>query len=332
MAELMQKRGIEVGPDQVIITNGLTHGLSLVVHALTQPGDRVLVEQPTYLGFLNLLKAHRLEPLGVPLDAEGPRLDVLEQFAVQYRPRFFYTIPSYQNPTGICVSQERRAALLAWAERHSIVLIEDDIYARLSYNGEPPLAIKQRDRQGVVVYATSESKVLFPGLRIGTLVAPQPLHDRILAIRRATDLCGAQVLQRVFAHFVQHKGLQNHLRRVIPVYRRRRDVMLMALRRYMPPGITWTEPTGGYCIWLTLPRLDTLRDLPQAALQHGVAIAAGDVFLTQPGPHQYVRLAFSYEDEETIRNCIKELARLIEIRLHQATQQDHARLDWLPLV
>ncbi len=332
MAEMVQKRGVDVGPDQVIITNGLTHGLSLVVQALAQPGDRVLVEQPTYLGFLNLLKAYRLEPLGVPLDAEGPRLDVLEQFAVQYRPRFFYTIPTYQNPTGLCVSQERRLALLAWAERHGIVLIEDDIYARLAYNGEPPLAIKHHDTQGMVVYTTSESKVLFPGLRIGTLVAAQPLHDRILAIRRATDLCGAQVLQRAFAHFVQHKGLHQHLRRVLPLYRRRRDVMLSALRRYMPPGVSWSEPTGGYCIWLTLPRLDTLRDLPQAALRQGVAIASGDVFLTQAGPHQYVRLAFSYEDEETIRSCIQELARLIEQRLQQATQQQQTHLDWLPLV
>lgn len=332
MAEMVQKRGVDVGPEGVIITNGLTHGLTLVVQTLTQPGDRVLVEQPTYLGFLNLLKAHRLEPIGVPLDAEGPRLDVLEQFAIQYRPRFFYTIPSYQNPTGLCVSQERRSALLAWAERHAIVLIEDDIYARLSYNGEPPAAIKQQDRHGMVIYTTSESKVLFPGLRIGTVVAPRPLHDRILALRRATDLCGSQILQRAFAHFVQHKGLHTHLRRVLPIYRRRRDVMLTALRRYMPSGVSWTEPAGGYCIWLTLPRLDALRDLPQAALQRGVAIASGDVFLTQPGPHQYMRLTFSYEDEETIRNCIQTLAHLIETRLQQAAQQDHTHLDWLPLV
>lgn len=332
MAELVQKRGVAVNPDGLIITNGLTHGLSLVVQALAQPGDRVLVEQPTYLGFLNLLKAYRLEPIGVPLDADGPQLAVLEQLAVQYRPRFFYTIPSYQNPTGLCMSEERRQCLVAWAERHGIVLIEDDIYARLSYNGEAPHAIKYYDRNGVVIYVTSESKVLFPGLRIGTVVAPHPLHERILALRRATDLCGSPILQRTFAHFVQHKGLQQHLRRVLPIYRRRRDVMVTTLRRTMPPGVSWSEPAGGYCIWLTLPRLNTLHDLPQAALQQGLAIAAGEVFLTQPGPQQHIRLAFSYEDEETIRRCVQLVADLITERMHQAAEQNQAAIDWLPLV
>ncbi|MBX3010298.1 MAG: PLP-dependent aminotransferase family protein [Caldilineaceae bacterium] len=332
MADLLEKRGVTVHPDGIIITNGLTHGLSLVVQALTQPGDRVLVEQPTYLGFLNLLKAYRLEPIGVPMDAEGPAMAMLEQLAVQYRPRFFYTIPSYQNPTGLCVSTERRQSLVAWAERHGIVLIEDDIYARLAYDGETPPAMKQVDRSGVVIYTTSESKVLFPGLRIGTIVAPRPLHERILALRRATDLCGSSILQRAFAHFVQQKGLQQHLRRVLPIYRRRRDVMVTMLRRTMPPGVSWSEPAGGYCIWLTLPRLSTLHDLPQAALQQGLAIAAGDVFLTQPGAHYHLRLAFSYEDEETIRRCVQLLSHLIAERIHQATEQDATPIDWLPLV
>lgn len=332
MAELLEKRGVPVGPDQLILTNGLTQGLALVAQTLAQPGDRVLVEQPTYLGFLNLLKAQRLEPIGVPLDEEGPQLAVLEQLAVQYRPRFFYTIPTYQNPTGLCTSAERRAELLAWAERHSIVLVEDDLYARLSYQGEPPPAIKQADSNGSVVYLTSESKVLFPGLRIGVIVAPRPLHERILALRRATDLCSSQLLQRTFAHFVQHKGLHHHLRRVLPIYRRRRDAMITALRRFMPPGVTWTEPAGGYCIWLTLPRLHTLHDLPQAALQQGVAIATGDVFLTQPGPHQHIRLAFSYEDEETIRRCVALLGHLITERIQQAGAPPTEAMDWLPLV
>jgi DNA-binding transcriptional MocR family regulator len=131
---------------------------------------------------------------------------------------------------------------------------------------------------------------------------------------------------------VQHKGLHHHLRRVLPIYRRRRDVMLSALRRHMPAGVSWTEPAGGYCIWLTLPPLGTLRDLPQAALQQGVAIAAGDVFLAQPDAQQHVRLAFSYEDEETIRRSVQVLGNLIGERLHQANQQKQISPEWLPLV
>ena len=178
LATQLSQRGLTATASELIVTNGLTQGLSLVVQILTRPGDRVLVEQPTYLGFLNLLKAHRLEPLGVPFDEEGPDLDVLEQMAVQYRPRFFYTIPTYQNPTGRCVSEKRRKELITWAERHGIVLIEDDIYGRLSYNGTPPAPIKAYDQSEVVIYLTSESKVYFPGLRIGTIMAPQLLHER----------------------------------------------------------------------------------------------------------------------------------------------------------
>ncbi|MEZ4868046.1 MAG: PLP-dependent aminotransferase family protein [Caldilineaceae bacterium] len=332
LTTLLEERGVAATPEQIIITNGLTHGLALLAQALAQPGDRVLVEQPTYLGFLNLLKAQRVEPIGVPWDAEGPQMEVLDRLAVQYRPRFFYTIPTYQNPTGRSVSEERRCALVAWAERHGIVLIEDDIYARLSYNGPPPLALKRLDRSGLVVYATSESKVLFPGLRIGVIVAPRPLHDQILSLRRATDLCGSHLLQRAYAHFIESKGLQHHLRRVLPIYRRRRDAMLTALRRYMPPQVSWTEPEGGYCVWLTLPRLNALGDLHQAALQQGMVLAPGEVFVCQPGPYKHIRLTFSYEDEETIRTCIRILGQLIAARLQQAERDEHELIDWVPLV
>ncbi len=331
LAASLAKRGLTVQPEEIIVTNGLTQGLALVTQTLTRPGDRVLVEEPTYLGFLNLLRAHHLEPLGVPLDKEGPRLDILEQLAVQYRPRFFYTIATYQNPTGLSVSVERRRALLDWAERHGIVLLEDDIYGRLSYNGAPPAPIKAQDRNDVVVYMTSESKVLFPGLRVGTIVAPRPLHERLLALRRATDLCGSQFMQRLLAGFLENRGEQQHMRRVLPIYRRRRDTMLAALRQFMPDGVTWTEPAGGFCLWLTLPNVPALHDLQQAALRAGVAIAPGEVFLTQPTEHKHIRLAFSYEDEETIYRCVHLLGQLITQRLSEERPQVITE-SWTPLV
>ncbi len=331
LADQLTQRGITATADELIVTNGLTQGLSLVVQTLTRPGDRVLVEEPTYLGFLNLLKAHRLEPLGVPLDAEGPRLDVLERLAVQYRPRFFYTIPTYQNPTGLCTSPARRQALVAWAKRHGIVLLEDDIYGRLSYNGAPPPPIKAYDQSDVVIYLTSESKVYFPGLRVGTVIAPQPLRERLLALRRATDLCGSLLNQRLLAHFLESKAAQQYLRRAVPIYRRRRDTMLMALRQSMPASVSWTHPEGGFCVWLTLPNAPALRDLQQAALQHGVAIAPGEVFLTSSTEHKHIRLTFSYEDEETIQRCVRVLGQLIEARLGRERREFHAN-DWTPIV
>jgi len=331
LAGELGQRGIHTEAEGLIITNGVTQGLSLVAQTLARPGDRVLVEEPTYLGVLTLLKAHRLEPLGVPLDHEGPQLAVLERYANQYRPRFFYTIPAYQNPTGLCVSEERKAALLAWAARHGIVIVEDDIYGRLAYEGGPPPTLKQTDHHDLVIYLTSESKVLFPGLRIGTIVAPRLLHERILTLRRATDLCGAHLLQRALAYFLQAKGLQLHLRRVLPIYRRRRDVMISALRRHMPPAASWTQPKGGYCVWLTMPRVPALHDIQQATLHRGLAIAPGEVFLPQAVAHKHLRLAFSYEDEETISQCVRLLGELISERLCQDGQQVMAN-EWTPLV
>ena len=331
LATELAHRGIASEAEAIIVTNGVTQGLSLVAQTLARPGDRVLVEEPTYLGALNLFKAHRLEVMGVPLDEEGPQLAVLERYAAQYRPRFFYTIPAYQNPTGSCISEERKAALLVWAARHGIVLIEDDIYGRLAYEGAPPPTLKQADQQGLVVYLTSESKVLFPGTRTGTIVAPHLLHERILTLRRATDLCGGHLLQRALAHFLQAKGLQLHLRRVLPIYRRRRDVMLSALRRHMPPAVTWTQPRGGYCVWLTMPRVPALHDIQQATLHRGLAIAPGEVFLPQAVDQKHLRLAFSYEDEETIGQCVRLLAQLISERLSQDGQQAITN-EWTPLV
>lgn len=331
LATELSQRGLATTANDLIVTNGLTQGLSLVVQTLTRPGDRVLVERPTYLGFLNLLKAHRLEPLGVPFDEEGPQLEVLERMAMQYRPRFFYTIPTYQNPTGLCVSPARRQALVAWAERHGIILIEDDIYGRLSYQNAPPHPIKAYDKMGVVIYLTSESKVYFPGLRVGTIVAPQPLHERLLALRRATDLCGSQVNQRLLAHFLESKEAKQYLRRALPIYRRRRDTMLAALRQTMPESVSWTEPEGGFCVWLTMPNHPALRDLQQAALQHGVAIAPGEVFLTDSTDEKHVRLTFSYEDEETIYRCVRILGRLIADRIERKSGQ-FVTGDWAPMV
>lgn len=331
LANELDARGLTVTANEIIVTNGLTQGLSLVVQTLTRPGDRVLVEQPTYLGFLNLLKAHRLEPLGVPFDEEGPRLDVLERMAMQYRPRFFYTIPTYQNPTGLCISEQRRLELVSWAQRHGIVLIEDDIYGRLSYHGAPPPPIKAYDDNGVVIYLTSESKVYFPGLRVGTVIAPQPLHERLLSLRRATDLCGSQLNQRLLAHFLENKEAKQYLRRALPIYRRRRDTMLAALRQSMPASVTWTEPAGGFCIWLTMPNNPALRDLQQAALHHGVAIAPGEVFLTESTENKHIRLTFSYENEETIHRCVRVLGQLIAERMeHQP--QPFVTGDWAPIV
>ncbi len=332
LATILKQRHVHVTPDDIIVTAGTTHALSLVVQALCQPGDTVLVEEPTYLGFLHILKEQRMKPIGIPLDEDGPQLAALERAIQIHRPSIFYTSPTFQNPTGVCASIERRRAILELAERYGVLIVEDDIYARLAYDGPPPMPLHALDQNESVVYVSSQSKVLMPSLRIGYIVAPRNLQERLLSIRRATDLCSPTFLQRALATFLRDKGLQRHLKRTIPIYRRRRDAMLFALRRYMPDGVTWTKPSGGFCCWLTLPRVRALHDIHRAALERRLALAPGEVFLVHPTRDIHLRLTFSSQNEEGIRAGVELLGELITERLEQADKGEEAVYDWTPIV
>ncbi len=324
------EQGVEALPDEILVTQGVSQGLSLVAQALARPGDCVAVEQPTYLGLLNVLKAQGLQPVGVPLDDEGPRLDTLEQIVLKHRPRFFYTIPRFHNPTGICMSAARRRDLLALAERHELTLVEDDIYGRLSYDGPAIPPLKAADRAGLVIYLDSVSKVLLPGLRIGCVVAPLPLREQLMSLRRANDLTGPTLLHRALADFI-HKGrLKAHIRRMIPIYRERRDALMNAMQYWMPAGVTWTRPVGGFCCWVTLPGVDALDDLYQAALRRGVVFTPGEVFLAEPDSYHHMRLCFGAQSPEMIRDSVALLGGLLRERIGWGARRLNP--DWAPLV
>jgi len=332
LAEMLRDRDITATPGEILVTAGVTQALALVAQALAQPGDVVLVEQPTYIGFLHQLRTYGLQPMAVPLDAEGPRLDVLERLALQLRPRFFYTVPSYHNPTGLCMSLERRQHLLALAAKHGFLLVEDDIYAPLAYATPAPPPLKALDRAGVVIYATSLSKTLAPGLRLGCLVAPPAWQERFVPLRLAADLGSSLLLQRTLAHFLQEGGLRRHLRRVLPVYGARRDAMVQALEAHMPSGVTWTQPAGGFSCWLTLPRQPQLVDLRRLMLQQGWAVAPGETFLVQPSAHLHLRLSFGSLPPDAIRRGVQILGSLVRQQLSLPAEPYADGTDWMPLV
>ncbi|KPV53099.1 hypothetical protein SE17_11600, partial [Kouleothrix aurantiaca] len=171
LADLLRERGLNAAPDEIVITSGATQAMSLIGRALARPGDTVIVEQPTYLGLLNVLNAQRLCPIGVPVDEDGMQVDALEALLKEHQPRFIYTIPTFQNPSGVCLSAERRARLLELAERYRVPVVEDDIYSALVYEGSAPPTIKSSDRTGQVLMISSFSKALIPGVRIGYVVA-----------------------------------------------------------------------------------------------------------------------------------------------------------------
>ncbi|MDP6610279.1 MAG: PLP-dependent aminotransferase family protein [Vicinamibacterales bacterium] len=323
LSKLVAERGIAAGPDDILVTSGATQGLSLVTTALCKPGDRVVVEESTYLGILGLLKSSDVEPVGVPLDAEGPRLDRLQRIFARERPPFFYTIPTFQNPTGQTMSAERRSKLLWLAADYGVTIVEDDIYRAMAYDEadrlpDPLIAQAQgqaQDHDQGVVYIDSFSKVLLPGVRVGYLVAPPALRDRLVALQQVREICGPPLLQRALAEFLRRGLFKAHVDRVLPIYRARRDALVDALAKSMPDGVTWSEPSGGYCSWVTLPAHPALADLLQGALARGVAYSPGEVFQVEPEPGRHLRLCFGTLTEEQIRQAVETLGDLINERL-----------------
>ncbi|MDX1524468.1 MAG: PLP-dependent aminotransferase family protein, partial [Anaerolineae bacterium] len=253
LAPLLEERGVSVTPDDLIITAGATQGAALVAQALANRGDTVLVEQPTYHGFINTLTSQGVHIIGVPRDQAGIRLDILERLIIQERPRFFYVVPNFHNPTGWLLPLAQRQELLDMAGRYGLLLVEDDVYGRLSYLDSEPPALKALDQREAVIYLSSFSKDLMPGVRIGYLVAPPSLKKRLLALRGAADLFGSQIFQLAVADMLRRKKFKPHLRRVRPIYRQKRDVMLQTLAECMPNYVRWSEPAGGFACWLTLP-------------------------------------------------------------------------------
>jgi DNA-binding transcriptional MocR family regulator len=281
---------------------------------------------------LHTLKLHGVYAIGVPLDEEGPILSDLEQAILQHRPRFFYTVPTFQNPTGHCMSLQRRLALLDLCASHGIIIVEDDIYGRLAYDAPSPPPLYTLDTRGQVIYVSSYSKVLMPGLRLGFVVAPQRWADRLLSLRRATDLCSPTLLQRTLALFLRNGGLKRHLRRVLPIYRERRNTLVTALNRNLPPSIQWHQPQGGFCAWLTMPSYHPFTDLEQALLRQGWAVTPGEVFLAEPAQQKSVRICFGTLTPDAINAGVDAVSHAIRERLNTVSEPVMARGNWTPLV
>jgi 2-aminoadipate transaminase len=332
LADNLRERGVRAGPDEILVTSGASQALALITQTLARPGDTVIVEQPTYLGLLNTLGAREVRVVGAPLDEDGLVVDALESLILTHRPRFIYTIPVFQNPTGVCLSPARRAALLDLAARHRIPLVEDDLYGRLAYEGQAPLALQADDSAGLVIHVGSFSKSLLPGVRIGYVAAAPDLIARLVVAKQADDLCSPPLLQRAMALFLQHGRLPAHLRRAIPRYRERRDALLAALAQHFPAGLRWTAPQGGFCSWVALPPGVSTTELYLAAVERGVAFAPGDVFFSGPAPRPYMRLAFATQQPEVIHEAIQILGEVLSVQLARRSFRAPAVADYVPLV
>jgi DNA-binding transcriptional MocR family regulator len=312
VAQLLASQGIHAQPQQVLITTGSQQAVALTCHVLLQPGDAVLVEQPTYDLALELFRELGVRVVGVPVDDDGMEVDLAEPLLQQHHPRLIYTIPNFQNPTGACLSGTRRRRLLELSDRYNVPILEDDFAGDLRYDGRAQPAIKALDRAGQVLYAGTFSKLLMPGLRVGYLVADGPVLERLARHKRVHDLTTSPLLQRVLDRYVTVGRYQAHLRRSSRLCRARRDAMLAAVRDTLPDVVT-TAPRGGLFLWLRLPPPTSARAVLSVALEEGVEFAPGDRFFADPADGAgHARLNFATQTPEEIVVGIGRLARVLE--------------------
>ncbi len=320
--------GVKAKPENVLITSGSQQALDLVGKLLINPGDRVLVEAPTYLGALQAFNVYGAEYISVPSDNDGLRTANLED-SLRLGPKFMYVLPNFQNPGGTTLAEGRRHELVLLSERYGIPIIEDDPYGQLRYEGEHLTPLIALDRQnmggdddysrGNVIYLSTFSKTLAPGLRLGWMVAPPDVIAKLVQIKQGADLHTSTFTQMVAYEVAHDDFLDEHIKLIRKVYGERRDVMLRALKEYFPPEVTWTRPQGGLFLWVTLPEGMDAHQVFEAAIKENVAFVAGDSFYAGNGftseGRRHFRLNFSNAEPEQIREGIRRLSVAIRSQL-----------------
>jgi 2-aminoadipate transaminase len=310
IAAEMATRGVSAAAADVLVTNGSQQVLDLAGKLFLNRGDVVLTENPTYLAAVQAFQVQEARFIAVPTDDHGLIPEALPELIRQHQPKFLYTIPNFQNPTGTTLSLERRAQLAKIAATHGLPVIEDDPYGKLRYRGTDIPPVKHWDEAGCVIYVSTFSKTIAPGLRLGWVVAPSEIFARMLILKQASDLHTSSFDQRVAHVFLTQNDQQRHLERIRTAYGERFDVMNAALRAEMPAGFSWTQPEGGMFLWITGPKeLDGLK-LLERAIEHKVAFVPGRDFFPGHDGGNFLRLNFSNSTPERIREGVKRLGML----------------------
>jgi DNA-binding transcriptional MocR family regulator len=307
----MTTRGIQSSVPEILITSGSQQGLDLTTRVFLSPGDAVVVEQPSYFGALEVFRGARVRLLGVPADAEGMRTDVLESLLTRHRPKMIYTLPTFQNPSGCVLSLERRRHLLDLAYRYQIPVLEDDPYSDLRYDGEAVPSLKAMDRHGHVIYLSSFSKILFPGLRLGFIAAPRQVVRQLALAKQAIDLHSNTFGQWVIERFISEGAITKHLAAVRREYARKRDAMLSALAESAPRDFTWNQPEGGFYVWCRYSEAISPARLLQKASRERVSFLPGSASFSAEPVGNHLRLNFSFAPPEQIREGVMRLMRAI---------------------
>lgn len=311
LAMLMAEEDTTADPEDLVVTTGAQQALDLVGKVLLDPGDVVAVEAPAYVGALSAFSVYEPRFLQVDLDDDGMIVEQLEEALLRgERPKFVYTVPNFHNPAGVTMSRARREQLVALCREARIPIVEDNPYGMLRFDGEPLPTLRSLDRQNVI-YLGTVSKVFSPGVRVGWAVAEPGVLQRLVLAKEAADLCGSQFTMLVTERYFGGELWRRNLGALVLTYRSRRDAMLTALEEHFPSDASWTKPSGGFFVWVTLPDYFDTPALLAAAVDRKVAYVPGTGFYPDGRGRQQMRLCFSYPTEERITEGIRRLGELL---------------------
>src|SRR5215213_1028571 len=314
--QVMGAEGMLPDPQDVIVTTGGQQAIDLVCKTLVDPGDVVVCEAPTYPGAVPVFCSYQADVVQIDCDEDGMLIEDLESVLAQLdadgrRPKFVYSVPSFQNPAGVTMSLARRHRLVELARSREMLVVEDNPYGLLRFGGEPPAPLYQLDGGDFVIYIGTLSKILSPGIRLGWAVAPPPVMEKIVLGKQAADLCTSTLTQYFVREYFAEGKWREYVEDLTEIYRRRRDAMVAALTEFFPPGATWTEPDGGLFIWATLPEFIDTGDLQARALRDDVAFVPGQAAYVDERGRNSMRLNFSGVDEDEIREGVRRIGKVI---------------------
>lgn len=327
IARHTRRYGVKVGPDNILITASSQQALDLIGKVFLNPGDHVVVERPTYLGALQAWNLSQAQYISIPMDDDGMQIDGLEA-ALRAGPKFLYALPNFQNPTGVTISPERRKKIVALADHYGVPILEDDPYGQLRYEGEHLPSIVSLDAEfqsgngalytGNVIYLSTFSKTLAPGLRLGWIVASEGVIDQLVLAKQATDLHTSTFTQMIAYEMARGGFIDEHVHAIRREYRARRDAMLAAMGEFFPATVTWTRPSGGLFLWVRFPEGTDSREILREAIKEKVAFVVGSAFFADGSGRDTARLNFSNADPEHIREGIKRLGGVLHRMLSAA--------------
>ena len=307
------KMGRPTKSDEIIVTTGGLAAIDLITKVLVDPGDVVIVGEPTFTAALHVFRSYDAELVGVPLDDKGmdPALLAEKLHALKIankKVKLIYAIPSFQNPAGVTIPEDRRRNIAATARKYNVPILEDAAYRNIRFEGTAPPMLASLDPENVMLVNTL-SKTLNPGMRLGWVAAPKELTDVLVLAKQGQDQCSSTISQFMATKMLNDGVMDKQTERAIKVYHKKRDVMLGALEKYMPDGVSWTKPEGGFFIWLTLPnRIDATAALDDVVRKEGVAYVPGSAFHHAREAKNQLRLCYSYVSAQKIEEAIEKLA------------------------